>query len=155
MQSNCYILIIYSHISYFNGNCSLRLQQKFVAKFFPKFIVGIILNKFFKEKNYSFLFLWNDIVLHNSKFLDQACEKYSKKNQHFDWYIRLFSFFWTEMLSYLISDITTNKIDYVVGNWKITIWLFLGTHKWTYLLFLCLRNLFTVNNYILAFICLF
>jgi len=56
----------------------------FVAKFFPKFIVGIILNKFFKEKNHSLLSLGNDIVLHNSKILDQACEKFSKKNQHFE-----------------------------------------------------------------------
>ena len=76
-----------------------------------KFIVGIILNKYFKEKNQSFLSLWNDIVLHNSKKLDQACEKSSKKNQHFEWnwYIRLFSFFWTEMLSYLILDMTIKK----------------------------------------------
>ena len=95
-----------------------------------KFIVGIILNKYFKEKNQSFLSLWNDIVLHNSKKLDQACEKSSKKNQHFEWnwYIRLFSFFWTEMLSYLILDMTIKKklkkikkFDYVVGNWAITI----------------------------------
>ena len=115
--------------------------------------------KFFKEENHSLLSLWNDIVLHNSKNLDQVCEMSSKKNQHFEWkwYIRFFCFcfFGTGMLSYLILDMTTNKIDYVVGNWAITIWLFLGTHKWTYLLFLCPRSLFTVNNYVLVFICLF